>query len=402
MIKGFFASLCMFALLLAVPASADYLLWISGQVGVFRTEINEDGTAGPTTPLEYTAGAGIMAFDHDKNVLYWITNPNEQTQQTLNYVDAAGNVHKKFYVFDSLIANNVLTFQSSTRSLYFLEPERTTIRALNVDTLQITSIGNFYYHGGISEAVVLNGSSTTAYFGLDAYASEGACPLGGIFSFNLKNASWKNAIAVDCGLYTPELIAPLHHHNQIIEIDRSAQVLKIFDISANKHMYAAPDGHYDLSLNFAAVSSDDSVAYMQSFESHLYKMDLAEGRKSGQYVFSQWARLPPWVSGGAAMGIQIVASPPPSKTVHAPTLGQIAPLSGPRSGGTEVTVKGEGFANINVTCAFGSEIVPGQFVSSTTVHCKSPPHQYVGYVVVMAGNTPGGPWSNPLEFTYGD
>ena len=69
--------------------------------------------------------------------------------------------------------------------------------------------------------------------------------------------------------------------------------------------------------------------------------------------------------------------------VHAPTVSSIFPGSGPLAGGTKVKVSGNHFTNTSqISCSFGSSIVPGVFVSSAQVECTAPPSSTKGLAIL--------------------
>jgi hypothetical protein len=76
-----------------------------------------------------------------------------------------------------------------------------------------------------------------------------------------------------------------------------------------------------------------------------------------------------------------------------------SPISGPIAGGTPVVITGSGVASESMQCAFGSTLVPAEWVGARQVSCVAPPSKEPGpvNVTLVAGGVSGG---SSFEFLY--
>jgi len=103
---------------------------------------------------------------------------------------------------------------------------------------------------------------------------------------------------------------------------------------------------------------------------------------------------------GASATTQSMAEFFDTSTSPAPTVSNIAPTSGPSSGGTAVTISGSGFAN-GATVMFGGVPATGVVVANgATITAVTPSHA-AGAVSVTVTNTNGISGSLANGFTYG-
>eukprot|EP00163_Fabomonas_tropica_P022311 TRINITY_DN3891_c0_g1_i2.p1 TRINITY_DN3891_c0_g1~~TRINITY_DN3891_c0_g1_i2.p1 ORF type:complete len:4052 (-),score=937.52 TRINITY_DN3891_c0_g1_i2:314-12469(-) len=80
-------------------------------------------------------------------------------------------------------------------------------------------------------------------------------------------------------------------------------------------------------------------------------------------------------------------------------VGSISPSLGPASGGTRVTLTGQGFVEGRTLCRFNTSVVAATFSTSETVYCTTPAHDNV--TVSMEVSVDGVHYSNDgVQFTY--
>ena len=77
----------------------------------------------------------------------------------------------------------------------------------------------------------------------------------------------------------------------------------------------------------------------------------------------------------------------------------VAPLTGPVSGGTNITVVGTNFIGTTVRCVFGSSVVMAQVATPTLLFCTSPSSS-AGSVAVEISNNQQDYTNNGVQFTY--
>src|SRR5262249_51234735 len=98
--------------------------------------------------------------------------------------------------------------------------------------------------------------------------------------------------------------------------------------------------------------------------------------------------------GGGSRGNSIVTPPPAS-----PTVSNVSPSSGPRSGGTRVTITGTGFAFGATASVGGSVCTSPVFVSGTQLTCTTGGGT-AGHVDVVVTNPGGSSGVLTSGFTY--
>jgi hypothetical protein len=91
----------------------------------------------------------------------------------------------------------------------------------------------------------------------------------------------------------------------------------------------------------------------------------------------------------------------PSGGIAAPTITSVSPASGPRTGGTVLTIAGTGFAG-SVTVRIGSQAALSVSVNAagTQITCTTPRFLPGGTVDVVVSSSVGGSVTRPAAFTY--